>query len=219
MEKFAIIIPDRCDRPEFLEHCLFQMDRQTLKPDRKYIINYFPESKTPDLVTRVRCGVEYAVNDGIDIVYIIENDDYYPDDYFEKNFIGDYDFVGIPFTHYYHIMTGGHLYMPNEHQKSSSLFCTGLRVSVIKNFQWSMVPGVVLDRILWKYAVDQKCKCNLLLTPALPIGIKHGLGLCPGAGHNTNFYSDIDKDFAWLRSKVRPESFDFYMDIKNKYGP
>ncbi len=219
MEKFAIIIPDRQDRPEFLEHCLFQMDRQTVKPGCKYIINYRPRSSTPDLVTRVKRGIELAEKDGIDIVYIIENDDYYPDDYFEKNFIGNYDFVGIPFTHYYHIMTGGHLYMTDESRKGSSLFCTGLRISVLKNFQWSMVPGVMLDSFLWKYAADQKCNCNLLLTPALPIGIKHGLGLCPGAGHNINFYSDIDKDHAWLKSQVRPESFDFYMGIKKRYGP
>jgi len=217
MERFAIIIPDRGDRPELLEHCLYQMGRQTVKPECKYLINYLPHSSTvPDLVARVRRGIDLAREDRIDIVYIIENDDYYPDDYFEKNFIGDYDFVGIPFTHYYHIMTGGHWY--DEHPESSSLFCTGFRLSVLSDeFHWSMVQGVMLDSYLWKYAAEQ-CRCSLLQNPALPIGIKHALGYCPGAGHNVNMYSEIDKNFAWLRSRIRPESFDFYMDLKKRYG-
>lgn len=215
MEKFAIIIPDRCDRPELLEHCIYQMERQTVKPDFKYIIDYRPKSSSVDLIARVRRGIELAEKDGIDIVYIIENDDYYPDDYFEKNSIQDFDFVGIPFTHYYHIMTGGHRYI--ENLNSSSLFCTGLRINALKKFQWPAFIGIKLDHILWGYAADQ-CRCKLLLTPALPIGIKHGLGFCPGAGHNKNLYSDFDKNYSWLRSHVRPESFDFYMDLKNKYG-
>ena len=63
-----------------------------VKPDKSYFIDYKPESADVDLVQRVRRGIAQAEADGFDMVFIVENDDFYPADYFVD--IPDMDFIG-----------------------------------------------------------------------------------------------------------------------------
>ena len=84
MTLIAIIIPDRGDRQELTEHCFYQIKRQTIKPEKIYHINYPPIDDSVDLVSRIQKGIQLAKNDGINKVAIIENDDYYPDNYLES---------------------------------------------------------------------------------------------------------------------------------------
>ena len=214
MEKFCVIIPDRDDRPEFLEHCIFQMERQTLRPDKIYLEGLeIKPTNNFDLIKRVRRGITEAVRDGIDICYIIENDDYYPDNYFGKMFIYHFDFIGIPKSIYYNIRVGKIAHM--EHEKNSSLFCTGFRISALKDFDWPPDDYLSLDLKLWEYARERAIRLRdsfIYRYPGvMPIGIKHGVGLCAGTGHNPEFplYKE-DPDFKWLKENIRPESFDFY---------
>ena len=215
MEKFCVIIPDRGDRPEFLNHCIMQMERQTLHPDEIYLEG--PEIKPTnnfDLIKRVRRGITEAVRDGIDICYIIENDDYYPDDYFEKMFISHFNFIGIPKSIYYYIRSGKIALM--EHQTHSALFCTGFRISALKDFTWPPDDYLSLDLKLWEFARAGTLKCIYRFPEVMPIGIKHGIGLCGGTSHHDNFpHYQLDPGYFWLKRNVRSESFNFYKSMFN----
>lgn len=195
--KFSVIIPDRGDRKEFTEHCFFQLDRQTMKPDQVIHVNYRPTTSGVDLVERVQFGISQSKNDK---VFIIENDDYYPDDYFEK-MQTEIDFVGVISNYYYHL--GLLKYRKFTNTTRSALFTTGFNISALRGFKF---PKDGLDIALWKHATTSK-----LLHMVTPIGIKHGHGLCAGGGHKETFkYDHNDKEMDWLKSKVRKESFEFY---------
>lgn len=202
--KFATITPTR-DRPKLFRHCKEQLDRQTLQPDARYYIAYEPTSQKMDLVRRVRSGIELAQRDGIDLVFIVEDDDVYPNDYFKKfqPFFSYYDFFGDESTTYYHLKNRS--YTTWNHVGRASLFTTGFKISALKDFTWPPDDEKFLDIRLWNFARGKKRK--FVNTGA--IGIKgHGEGLAAGKGHIMNF-PKLDKDCKFLKSKVNG-SFEFY---------
>jgi len=213
MADFCAITPDRGDRPKFLRHCIQQMWSQTLQPGDHIVINHKPKSNQPDLIERIRMGIEIAKQRGFKRAYIIENDDYYPDDYFEKMEAKHAEFVGSHTTIYYHL-SGSYTQM--YHPDRSSLFTTGFDLTAMNEFKWPDPHRVDLDTVIWQHAVRNPGKC-LLLDNVSAIGIKHGIGLCGGRGHTTAFRYDFadTPDRSWLREAIRPSSFDFYMSMVN----
>jgi hypothetical protein len=177
----------------------------TVKPDKSYFIDYPPKNGVKDMVDRLKIGIDNATKDGFEYCYIIENDDYYPADYFEKMQFNEHDFIGDPMSVYYHIKTKGYLeaYKPLQ----PSLFTTGFKISAIKNFRFP--NNVFVDIDLWAHA--RKAKKRFVNSGA--IGIKHGVGLCGGKGHSIN-YRLKDEGSEYLKSKVDSEAFDFYTSIK-----
>lgn len=211
MQKFCAITPTRGDRPQFLEHCKMQMQKQSVQPGDHFIIDYPPKSDAFDLVERYQIGIAKAMSEGYDIVYFIEDDDYYPDDYFERMYIGKNDIVGIPYTWYYHLDTRSYIRM--SHPERSSLFCTAIRISQFQDFDWPDKLTIFLDIELWKHLSLQRFE----LLFHFPIGIKHSIGLRAGNGHNQKFpFTASDPDCFWLKHHVRPESFEFYMNYKSE---
>lgn len=213
---FCAITPDRGDRPHLTKHMFFQMERQTVKPAKHYHVNGAPVSQGFDLVSRVKKGIEQAKADGFDYCYIIENDDYYPDNYFEKMDFRGCDFVGIPETVYYNIFTGD--FHPMKHPKNSSLFCTGFRISALEKFSFPPDYLISLDIDIWQYVHRYKHKYRYIDfdLPFMPIGIKHGIGMAGGTGHNTNdmkFSYKDNKCRKWLKDRMRPESFEYYQKL------
>jgi hypothetical protein len=208
-ERFAVIIPDRNDRPELIQHCLNQLSRMTIKPDKIFHVNWPPISAHIDLCERVYDAVMRAKEFGIDLVFIIENDDYYPANYFER--FGDLnaDFFGDDLTYYYHLKT--RQYKSMYHPGRSSLFTTGFRISALGNFQWG--GDVFLDMRLWEHAKKNKLKKMFVNTGA--IGIKHGIGKCGGKGHRMKM-QNCDTHMSWLKSRVDPESYLFYSEMSRK---
>jgi len=204
--RFSVIIPDRNDRKELTEHCFFQMDRQTLKPERIYHINYVPLNGEMDLTQRVMKGIDQSERDGIDKCFVIENDDYYPDDYFEKMQF-DCDMIGSEKTIYYNIKYKR--YKVLHHFNRSSLFCTGFRISKIKNM---VFPLKSLDMRMWLFAQNLKVE---FVNPGA-IGIKHGVGLCGGSSHKFNASYIKDSGMWYLKKQVREESFEFYKSYNKK---
>jgi hypothetical protein len=185
--------------------------RQTLQPDKVYLINYTPRQQSPDLTQRIRIGWERAKNDNIDFCFIIENDDYYPANYLAKMSPGWsanrlVDFVGIDTTIYYHVYFQRILRM--QHDGRSSLFCTGFRTNALDNFKWPDDKYLFLDILLWKFAQKKKFASGII-----PIGIKHGFGLCGGMGHSNghNFPEDGSK---WILQNVDPDMLPFYLKFK-----
>lgn len=217
MEHFCTITPSRGDRPELLEFCKRQIDRMTVKPNRSYFITYPPVSKHPDLVPRIREGIRRAQEDGIDKVFILEDDDFFAPDYFEHfNFSGKTDFVGSTKTVYYSLRH--QKYTELHHRGRSSLFCTGFRISALSGFKWPDNNYVFLDLPLWTYAAKKKhIKFVEQDVRLYAMGMKHGLGLCGGKGHSM-LHENWDDRLEYLSRVTDSEAFKFYVGLMQKNG-
>lgn len=208
--KFAVIIPDRGDRPEFLNHCIKQLERFTLIPDKVCIVCDPPKTDDFDIVSRIKEGIELVKQADIDLVFIMENDDFYPPDYFARfhpHFV-NFEFFGDEYTTYYNLKNK--TYRTWHHPRRSSLFTTGFKISALDRFQWPDDNERFLDIKLWQYANSRKRK--FVRTDA--IGIKHGIGKTGGKGHYMRF-TDVDMDLKFLKSRVNG-SIDFYKSIMEK---
>jgi hypothetical protein len=207
---FCAIIPDRGDRKELTEHCLWQLSRMTLKPDQSYNINYKPESDRFDLTERVKQGWKLAKQDGIEWCCIVENDDFYPADYFETIFSEDksqYSFIGNDMTTYYNLKNK--TWRTWRHNLRASLFTTCFKTDVMDDFRWSNGNTPFLDVSIWEYA--ELFTKHFIYANA--IGIKHGLGKCGGKGHKM-IMENQDNNLEYLKSIVDKESFEFYSKLK-----
>lgn len=183
-----------------------------VKPDKSYFIDYKPESENIDLVERVKKGFEQAKADGYEYVFIIEDDDHYPDNYFTKFDIGSFDFYGSEETWYYNLRN--RTYNTFHHKLRSSLFTTGFKVSAMDGFTWSAPRNRFLDIAIWEHAGNTTCTTAQFVYPGA-IGIKHNLGLCAGKGH-LQTGKDRDQDLEWLKQNVDSEAFDFYSELMKK---
>lgn len=208
--KVAVVIPDRGDRPKFLRQCKKMLKRQTRKPDAVYLMNFGPTSSAFDLTKRVRLGFEKAKRNGFDCVLIIENDDYYSEDYIETMVskwqeLGRPNLLGIDSTTYYHLKKRAWRTM--DHKNRSSLFTT--LISCKAEFDFPSDNEVFLDLYLWgvlkgkTFSTDKK----------LAIGIKHGVGKCGGKGHSTFIYTENDPYMSQLEKWTDENSFIFYINL------
>lgn len=182
--KIAAITPTRGDRPQFVEHCKYLMQNQTRVPDKHYIIDFPPINDECDIVPRIKKGIELAKADGMDIICIIEDDDFYSPEYIEtvENIFKtkDVDLVGYEKTIYYHLKVQGKKEF--IHPGRSSLFCTSFLVEALKGYDFPADSEPYLDIHLWNYAKN-RLKTHLS-TKLYCIGIKHGIGKSGGNGHN-----------------------------------
>ena len=211
----CLITADRNDRPKFLEHCIWQMKRQTYKAGEHFILNDIAVEGVVDIVPRIRKGIELAKNGGFEYCIIIENDDYYPDDYVEKVSIAleNAQMVGIQTTTLYLLQQN--FPRVSQHPGRSSLFCTAFKISALENFSWPDTTLLYFDRELWKH----NCNKGYLNLQNPPIGIKHGVGFCPGNFHNgiqngKPLRIPLNNSREWLKQRVRKESFEFYKQFK-----
>jgi len=136
--KIGCIIPDRSDRPKFLSHCLWLLSQQTIKPDVIELVNYPPESKEKDISQRYRRGYDKLRGLGLDVIFLIENDEFYAINYIEIQLNawlshGKPDLFGTNYTHYYHLREKAHFTM--YHDTRSSAMSTSLHFLVVQ-------PGV-----------------------------------------------------------------------------
>lgn len=207
MEPYAIITPSRGDRPRFLEFCKYQVSKFTIQPAKHYIIDYTPESDKVDISERLQLGVQMAKSDGIDLVFVIEDDDSYPTNYIERfGETKDHHFFGAEYSIYYNIKNGTWGYF--GHALRSSLFCTGFRVSAMEGFKWPEHTPF-LDIAIWKHA---ELFGKKFIADTGAIGIKHGIGKCGGRGH-TMVLPNKDLQMNLLKSKVSKEAFEFYCSL------
>ena len=208
---FCTITPSRGDRPEFLEFCKYQLSRMTITPDKSYFIDHPPIDDRKDLISRVRKGVEAAKREGFDKVYIVEDDDLYPANYFERMEF-DTDFVGCNRSLYYNINNRTYEYL--HHPYHSSLYCTGFKISALNGFQWPKPQAIFLDLKLWRFAARNNKRVTLH-HDSIGVSIKHGIGLVGGSGHGRTFIRS-DQDLEFLKSQTDPAAFDFYTYMMNK---
>lgn len=207
--KDCIIMPDRGDRQKMSAFVKAQMGLTTKRPQNSYYIFDQPTDHQPDLTKRIRRGIELAERDGCEVVYIVESDDCYPANYFELMDIGDNDFVGYSDTYYYSIKSK--TWQHEFHKGRSSLFCTGFRISALKDFRWPPDHYLWLDVELWNYARDQRKKVKLMENNPCT-GIKgHFEGKHAGKSHLRTFeHPDYDMNFL----RKRTDDYQFYF-LKN----
>lgn len=206
MPDFAIITPTRGDRPELLNFL-----RSRIPAEYEHIIvDYKPFSEDVDLVNRIKHGIELAKQKGFDYVFIAEDDDYYPKDFFDTIHFEDTDFYGFATSHYYNL--SNQTYQTFEHIDRSSLFCTGFRISALDRFNWPPANWKFLDIRLWEYANNGYFKIDLHHTNPC-VGIKgHKFGKHAGKGHTMRLKYD-DPTLSCLKEMVDMEAFQFYNKI------
>lgn len=209
MIKIGIIIPDRGDRPELLKNCLRMIDRQSLIPERVSVINFSPSDNNCDITKRYRIGYNHLSGKGLDLIALIENDDWYSKDYLKiisHEWIkhSKPDIFGLNHTIYYHIRLNKHFTM--HHNTRSSAMNTVIKPDL--NFKWCPDNEAFTDIHLWN-----TLKGTIINPPkTICIGIKHGIGKCGGRSHVDKLYrfTNDDHDLSFLKEKLDPDSFNFY---------
>jgi len=212
MEPYAIITPTR-DRPNMLEFCKYQVSQFTIQPSKHYIIDFEPLSDKVDIAARLQLGIEMAKSDGIDVCFVVEDDDFYDATYISR--FGDFkgiDFFGTEYSIYYNIKTKQWQYL--YHDGRSSLYSTGFRVSAMERFNWHTQEHTpFVDIAMWKYSELKYFKRKFILNSGA-IGIKgHGEGATGGKGHIINL-KNHDKEMVWLQSNTASEAFEFYKNFQ-----
>ncbi len=214
--KFAVLIPTRGDRSEFLENCKRLIKNQTVQPDHIEIMDFEPVSHHCDITMRYRLGYEKLSKMDFDVIFLMEDDDWYAKDYIETMLsewekAGKPDLFGTTYTIYYNIRVWGQFTM--YHEQRSSAMSTMIKPNL--EIKWTDDKDPYTDISLF-YQLKYK-----LFTPknVICIGIKHGQGYCGGQLHVDGIkrYSThtgrLDSEKEWLKKTVDPESFDFYNTV------
>jgi len=207
MVKVGVLIPDRNDRPQFLQHLFKMLDGQTMQGFRVELVNFKAISNAPDLTKRVRLGFQKLKTDGCDCVLIMENDDYYAPNYIETMVnkwleFGKPELLGTDYTYYYHIFKGKYRLL--KHPNRASLMNTLISCKI--DPEWCEDSEVYLDLHLWK---QHKGVAFSPLHP-IAIGIKHGIGKCGGNGHFTMHMQNDESEILHFISK---DSLGFYKGL------
>jgi glycosyltransferase involved in cell wall biosynthesis len=208
--RVAVIIPDRGDRPLFMENCLRMVRAQTLGASI-IVVDSPPKDDSCDIVPRIRTAYNFFDSYDTDVIAIMENDDWYAPDYLEKMVeawqrFEKPDLFGTCYTIYYHMQLRGYFTM--EHHQRASLMNTLIKPGL--NFEWPVDIEPYLDLHLWKTIPNR-----IVFRPEkhISIGMKHGVGKCGGESHVIDQrmikrFSNPDNGF--LKETLDPESFEFY---------
>jgi len=214
-------------RPQQIQHCAEWMQKQTytgevtwiiiddclpvttefIKDDFKEnwkIIKVFPRPAwSPGENTQARnlsAGLAKVDNKKENIVFIIEDDDYYKPIYLDKMIdkMGNYQVIGETNTIYYNPMT--RRYCDNNNKEHASLFQIAFRASMIPTFT-NCFKQKFIDCTFFKML--DKNQVNLFHDGTLAIGIKGipGRGGI-GAGHSIHFTALFDRDLIVLKSLI-----------------
>ena len=214
--KLAVVIPTRGNRERFLDFSLKRLNEQTLKPDEIIIVNDKPRSNNKDIAWRYKVGLQRAKEKKCNAVIFWEDDDWYSIDYIEwlyKKWI-EYNspfLFGIDETYYYHIRVNKYNYM--KHPQRSSAFCMIVNPSEVLKCNWPKDDYPFLDLHLWR---NHKGTAISFGDRVRAIGIKHGIGMVGGGGHNINFKWTNHKAYDWFINIIDKESLNFYNSIEWK---
>jgi len=214
--RVAVVTPHHdTRRAVFLDRLRYYMERQTMQPDMWIIVDDEFSTGVTDLTKRVRIGCERAKQQGADVVLIMEDDDWYHSDYI-KTMVGWWvshgrpQIFGIGYTLYFHL--AGRVWH-SDHKGRASLMSTLVSVDALERFTWPADEYVWLDIELWKQLKGRTVEPQRFYS----VGIKHGIGLCGGVGHNKGF-SKYKPDPAWsnLKRHLPASDIEFY---KSLYQP
>jgi hypothetical protein len=213
--KIGLIIPDRGDRPEFLENCRRMMKWQTYNDIWIHIVDEKSKSDECDITARYKKGYDFFKNLGFDCILLIENDDWYSEDYIETMVKewkkhGKPDIFGTGYTYYYHL---GMLKVKKlDHPRRASAMNTLIKPDL--NIIWPKDNDPYTDMHLWKQLKGVTFQPEQIIS----IGMKHNVGKTGGQYHSTKLerYQDNDKEMLFLKENLDTTSFNFYKSIHEK---
>ena len=213
--KIATLTIDRGDRPKMIEQCKRLIKRQTRKPDLEIYVIEPSISSAIDIVPRFRSGWLEAKKNNIDIIVVIESDDWYSPSYLMSvlgKFVGDFpcSSYGSENSFYYNICN--QTYQIHKHPNRSSLYTTSFYTSDLNNFQWPKDSYKFLDIPLWKH-LNKKGGMYYETEYNNTIGIKHNEGIRAGVGHKATM-KNKDVEFKYLESIIG-EDVGFYKAFCN----
>lgn len=224
--KLGIIIPDRRDRPKFLQNCLemllLQERGDSYDPFEIHVVSFPPTDDSVDITKRYRSGYDYFRGKGLDLLAFIENDDWYSRDYL-KTMVAAWkrfkcpDLFGTCYTIYYHIELKAYFTM--EHHTRSSAMNTFIKPDL--DFPWPVDMEPFLDIHLWEMR-NNPIKSRIVFKPdhIISVGIKHAQGkTIPGGLHVVEdrmrkkyINPDVNTEYpeGFLKTVMDAESFNFY---------
>lgn len=213
--KIGIIIPDRGDRPQFLLQCLRMLNGQTLQPFIVHIVNFPATDDSIDITKRYRMGYTELcrICPNLDVIALIENDDWYAPDYLETmwNQYVHYDkpeIFGTNHTIYYNLRL--RKYFTFHHSERASAMNTLIKPGL--DFAWCPDNYQYTDMHLWEILKGTTFQPDHTIS----LGIKHGIGKCGGVGHTDGFHRYQNDDDGFLQrivDSVDPKSFRFYFEL------
>lgn len=212
--KIGIITPT-FHRPHLLNRSVFYIERQTIKADERIVL---PGEET--LKEKYRQGLE-ALKDKVDLIFFMEDDDYYPANYIERMvelwaWAEEPEIFGIGETWFYHPEFRAYWYYKNQ-ENNSCAFTTCVRSDAVDKIDWSTIDDVFVDAGLWRQLQGD----TVTFGKPFAIGIKHGRGKkCLAGGHTKWFYEEKSKNYkgwkeyaafsdTWLREQIGADA-DFY---------
>ena len=226
--KIGVIIPTRGDRPLFLKNCLRLIKNQTLQPYEVYFVDDPPTSDQCDITKRYRLGYDYFRNKGMDVLFFMEDDDWYHQDYL-RQMVAQWvhcnkpELFGTNYTIYYNIRL--FKYFTMRHTRRSATMSTMILPDM--DFDWCRDQEAYVDSHLWfcaKHIKSGKKLDGKVFRPEheICVGIKHGIGKTGGENHTTFLHRYLgngatdDSTKIWLKKTVDFESFEFYSTYFNK---
>lgn len=221
-KRIGIIVPDRNDRPEFLENCLRMIKNQILNNVDIFIkvVDYQPINNECDITPRYKFGYNFFKNftiNGFDLdcILLMENDDYYSPNYIQTMIDewinhGEPDIFGTNYTYYYHIVLLK--FKQLIHYRRSSAMNTLIKPNL--NIVWPKDNDPYTDLHLWKQLNGITFEPKNIIS----IGIKHNVGKTGGQYHSTKLdrYIENDKEMLFLNKHMDNESLKFYKSIHEK---
>jgi len=216
------VTPTRGNRPHLLARCKEYIARQTRPVDSVLFVDYEQKTHPVDLTERYRYGLE-KLRDVCDVIFLIEDDDYYAPNYVETMLAryveaGEPDIFGIGETTFYHPQARMKFY--REHKRRACAFVSMIKTSAIEKIRWDKIDEVFFDDHAWKQ-LQGKTVVFGPDVPPLSIGIKHGRGPSGAQGHNQWFYSHgasaqesvKDQNFEWLKKNIGLADAAFYIQF------
>lgn len=213
--KVGVIVPTLGKRPALLDRAKFYIGRQTVQPAETIIVDYPQKRKPYDLTERYRFGIE-RVKGSVDVMFFMEDDDYYPPHYIET-MLKLYEDAGIPQafgigeTYFYHPELR-RVWHRSHPAAGPCAFQMMIRSDAVKEIDWSLVNDLFIDAGLWRQLHGQVAYWHRSSPYIMALGMKHGRGPCAAGGHTPSLYNDAEKrddeetwadpDFSWLRSKI-----------------
>lgn len=223
--KLGIIIPDRGDRPEFMENCLRMIKHQNGIGSSIEIChaNFQAKDNMVDITARYRYGYDYFRGKGFNLLAFIENDDWYSPDYLETMIDAwkrykEPELFGTCTTICYHLQLKSYFTM--EHHTRASAMNTFIKPDL--EFPWPVDMEPFLDMHLWEMQRNP-IKSRIVFRPEkiISVSMKHGVGKTVD-GIGTHVIDDrvrrryVNKDVSddypngFLKTVLDPESFEFY---------
>lgn len=212
--KVGVLVPTRGNRSMFLHQAKKMIARQSVRPNFIEIVDDKPKSNAVDITWRYRTGCERLVAKGADVIVFWEDDDWYAKKYIEtmvKKWAahGKPTIFGIDSTVYYHLITNK--FRKFEHPNRASMMSTMVTKDIINKKCWPDDDYAYCDLHLWKELNGKTFQPETQIN----IGIKHGIGLVGGGGHQIDWerYNSHDHDMSWLLYRIPKIDHPFYQSI------